>query len=149
MDRVPRRGSAPVVNPAFIDTRPQPKVSMKTMATWTRKLSAAFMIAALVAPLLAATGASARALFHCSACPPPETTQEAEPCHGTPLLTCCDDVTTAPDGRRHQPTKLRLAAAALPVSSDPVEVSSARFSPRPDDLGWRASPLRFSVVLRL
>lgn len=119
------------------------------MATWTRRLSAALLIAALVAPLLAATGAFAQEPDCCPDRPAPETAQEAAPCHGTPLLHCCDDVATAAHAKSVQLNEPSLVAAALPTADASVEAGLARFAPLPDDLRWRTSRLRRSVVLRL
>ncbi len=119
------------------------------MASRIRRLTAALALAALVAPLVAATGAVAQDPDCCPGCPSPDTTQEAAPCHGTPLLTCCDDVATSPDGKRAQTNKLPLVVEALPTPTSSVEPSPARFVRLGDDLRWRASPLRLSVVLRL
>ena len=119
------------------------------MAGRSRRLTPALSLVALLAPLVAAAGAFAQDPDCCPGCPPPKTTQEAAPCHGTPLLTCCDDVATAPDVKRVQPNKLPLVAEALPTATSSVEVSPARFAPLGDDLRWCASPLRLSVVLRI
>ncbi len=135
--------------PRFIDSHRQPKVSIDTMATRTRRLIAALSIAALVAPLIAATGAFAQDPACCPDRPPLERAEDTAPCHGTPLLTCCDDVATAPEGKRVQPNKLPLVALALPTFAASVGASPARLVPLPDDLRWRASPLRLSVVLRV
>lgn len=121
---------------------------MDMMASRTRRLLAALLIAALVAPLVAASAAFARGPS-CPDCPPPASSLDTAPCHGTPLLYCCDDVATAPDGKRVQPNKPPLVAVALSSAAVSVGASPTCLAPLPDDLRWRASPLRLSVVLRL
>ncbi len=122
---------------------------MDMMASRTRRLLAALLIAAFVAPLVAAAGAFARDADCCPDCPPPETAQDTAPCHGTPLLYCSDDVATVSNGKNVQLNKPLLEAVALASVAASVEVNPTRLAPLPDDLRWRASPLRLSVVLRL
>jgi hypothetical protein len=118
------------------------------VGTRARKLLAALLIAALVAPLVAASAAFAQGPG-CPDCPPPASSPDAAPCHGTPLLYCCDDVATARGGNKIQPNKPPLVAVALPSVAVSVGASPPCLAPLPDDLRWRASPLRLSVVLRL
>ena len=121
---------------------------MDMMASRTRRLLAALLIAALVAPLVAASGAFAQGR-DCPDCPPPPSSLDTAPCHGTPLLYCCDDVATAPDANKIQPNEPPLVAVAHPSVAVSVGASPTCLAPLPDDLRWRASPLRLSVVLRL
>ena len=118
------------------------------MATRRRELIGALLIAVLVAPLVAASGAFAQGPS-CPGCPPPASSPDKAPCHGTPLLYCCDDVATAPDGNKVQPNRPPLVAVALPSVAVSIGASPTCLAPLPDDLRWRASPLRLSVVLQL
>ena len=121
---------------------------MDIMATRGRRLISALLIAALVAPLVAASAALAQGPG-CPDCPPPASSPDTAPCRGTLLLYCCDDVATAPDGNQIQPNKPPLAAVALLSIAASVGATPSSLAPLPDDLRWRASPHRLSIVLRL
>jgi hypothetical protein len=118
------------------------------MDTRLQRLMAVLSLAVLVSPLVAASAALAQGP-ECPACPNPASTQSPAPCHGTPLLTCCDDIATAAEGKRVQLNKLPLVALALPTVGVSAGARLARLAQLPDDLRGRALQLRLSVVLRL
>lgn len=125
------------------DTRPR----MMTLGRIRGRVGALLLVA-FFAPLLA-SGAAAALDDCCPNCPPPPVTSDNEPCHGSPLLVCCDDVATTESGQRIQ-VRARAAHAVPFVAalsqSQPVALCASQ---DPPDLSWSTSVLRRSVVLRI
>ncbi len=100
----------------------------------------------ILAPLLAAGLAAASPC--CADCPPPVSATQAAPCHGSLFLSCCDDVTTAPeaDAKRYES---RIVGVSNSVVRVWVNEKTRHVLPRvPAELDWLTSALRRSVVIR-
>ena len=116
---------------------------------YNRKLAGTILLLAFLAPA-AASGVAAAIDDCCPNCPTAPPPSEEQPCHGSPLLVCCDDVATASSVDR-----TRVDAPALhPVEFAASHARSAATAPRlarlgPPDLRWSTSGLRRSVILRL
>ncbi len=116
-----------------------------------RRLAGALLLFAFLAPLVA-SGAAAATDDCCPDCPMAAAAAEFDerPCHGSPLLVCCDDVATTPgasparvDARPVHPVVL----ASSPVARTATRPEFSKHGP-PDLIG-SGSALRHSVVLRL
>ena len=114
----------------------------------TKRLVSTLLVISMVAPLLFGSAAAASTEPCCPACPPPVETPANEPCHGSLLLVCCDDVATAPTAANAQldpPSTHALVSAPVAIEH-PAFAPSA---PSPADLAWKTSALQRSVILRI
>jgi hypothetical protein len=111
------------------------------------RLVAAFLTLSILAPLFAA-GIAAASESCCLDCPPPVSAAQEAPCHGSLLLSCCDDVATAPEADTNRVESRIISDSRCVVESGgSAPASHVGLRPGPE-LAWLTSALRRSVVIR-